>query len=113
MNKIHLSMSLRKANEKLGEQKLEIAELKKENASLDYQNKRVCTEVAELEAKLTCNFTNYETMPAESVAGIALRQLGDVNKWVDIAWLNSLNFPDVGPNDYYPVGTVLIMPERA
>jgi predicted nuclease with TOPRIM domain len=73
MNKIHLSMSLRKANEKLGEQKLEIAELKaksevlkyaneglgfeiieleKENASLDYQNKRVCTEVAELEKEL-------------------------------------------------------------
>lgn len=66
---------------------------------------------AELEKKLTCKFTSYKTEPAESVAGMAIRQLGNESRWVDIAWLNSLKFPDIGPNDYYPVGTILIMPE--
>jgi hypothetical protein len=68
-------------------------------------------EKAELEKKLTCKFTSYKTEPAESVAGMAIRQLGNESRWVDIAWLNSLKFPDIGPNDYYPVGTILIVPE--
>jgi hypothetical protein len=56
------------------------------------------------------NFGSHTTQPAESVAGIALRQLGDEKLWVEIARLNSLEFPDVHANDYYPVGTVLILP---
>jgi hypothetical protein len=37
-------------------------------------------------------------------------QLGDEKLQVEIARLNSLEFPDVHANDYYPVGTVLILP---
>jgi hypothetical protein len=65
---------------------------------------------AELEN--TLGFTRHTTAPAESVAGIALRSLGDQNLWVDVARLNSLDHPDMGPHDYYPVGTSLILPAR-
>lgn len=52
----------------------------------------------------------YKTKPSESVSGIALRQLGDLNYWIEIARLNSLDHPDMGANDYYPVGTELRLP---
>jgi hypothetical protein len=52
----------------------------------------------------------YRTHAAKSVSGIALRALGDVYLWVEIARLNSLEYPDMGAHDYYPVGTVLLMP---
>jgi len=55
-------------------------------------------------------YLTYTTTPAESVAGIAARQLKDQSKWIEIARLNSLEHPDMGPHDYYPVGTVLHMP---
>ena len=57
-------------------------------------------------------FKTYKTRSAESVAGIAIRNLGNEKLWLEIARLNSLDFPDVGPNDYYPVGTVLLLPIR-
>jgi hypothetical protein len=75
-----------------------------------------CEEIARLESMCktltTMEFTHYTTNPAESVAGIALRQLGDERLWVEIARLNSLKFPDVNANDYYPVGTMLVIPLR-
>lgn len=52
----------------------------------------------------------YTTTPGEAVAGIALRQLGDESRWVEIRDLNAHAFPDIGPNDYYPVGTELRLP---
>ncbi len=55
-------------------------------------------------------YGRYETRPAESVAGIAKRQLGDESRWVEIRDLNAHAFHDMGPHDYYPVGTVLTMP---
>lgn len=55
-------------------------------------------------------YGSYTTQPAEAVAGIALRQLGDESRWVQIRDLNAHAFPDIGPHDYYPVGTVLRMP---
>lgn len=55
-------------------------------------------------------YGSYTTRPAESVAGIALRQLGDESRWVEIRDLNAHAFPGIGPHDYYPVGTVLRMP---
>jgi len=55
-------------------------------------------------------YGRYETKPAESLAGIALRQLQDESRWVEIRDLNAHAFPDMGPHDYYPVGTVLTMP---
>jgi heterodisulfide reductase subunit C len=58
------------------------------------------------------SFTTYKTNPAESVAGIAHRQLGNEDLWVEISRLNSLKFPDVSAHDYYPVGTQLILPKR-
>lgn len=62
--------------------------------------------------ELSSNFTTYKTHPAESVSGIAQRQLGDEKLWVEIARLNSLEFQDVNAHDYYPVGTVLIIPNK-
>lgn len=55
-------------------------------------------------------YGSYTTRPAEAVAGIALRQLGDESRWVEIRDLNAHAFPGIGPHDYYPVGTVLRMP---
>ncbi|CAN7543832.1 hypothetical protein LJR130_003838 [Variovorax sp. LjRoot130] len=56
----------------------------------------------------------HTTQPAESLMGIALRQLKDESRWTEIRDLNASNFPDMGPHDYYPVGTVLKLPtERA
>jgi hypothetical protein len=78
-----------------------IKELKKENKELAYRGELI-----------GLPFKDYKTECAESVAGIALRNLGSEKLWVEIARLNSLDFPDVGPNDYYPVGTVLLLPIR-
>lgn len=73
----------------------------------------------EPEARCTCGLSaqqsapaygSYTTRPAEAVAGIALRQLGDESRWVEIRDLNSHAFPGIGPHDYYPVGTLLRMP---
>lgn len=58
-------------------------------------------------------YTEYVTTPAESVAGIAARQLGDQERWIEIRDLNALHHPDIGPHDYYPVGTKLRMPAKA
>jgi hypothetical protein len=55
-------------------------------------------------------YGSYTTQPGESVSGIALRQLKDKSRWVEIRDLNAHAFPDIGPHDYYPVGTVLTMP---
>jgi hypothetical protein len=52
----------------------------------------------------------HKTEPGESLAGMAIRQLGDEKRWTEIRDLNADRFPDMGPNDYYPVGTVLRMP---
>ena len=58
-------------------------------------------------------YGSYVTTPGESVAGIALRQLGDESRWEEISDLNAHAFPDMGPHDYYPVGTELVMPKAA
>lgn len=55
-------------------------------------------------------YGTYETQAGESVAGIALRQLGDESRWVEIRNLNEDAFPDMERHEYYPVGTVLKMP---
>lgn len=55
-------------------------------------------------------YGSYTTRPAEALAGIALRQLGDESRWLEIRDLNAHAFPGIGPHDYYPVGTVLRMP---
>lgn len=55
-------------------------------------------------------YGSYTTQPGEAVSGIALRQLKDESRWVEIRDLNAHAFPDIGPHDYYPVGTVLTMP---
>lgn len=70
--------------------------------------KQANTRISELENSDA--FTRYKTSAAESLAGIAIRQLGDQLLWVEVARLNSLEHPDMHPNDYYPVGTVLILP---
>ncbi|WP_330114117.1 hypothetical protein SA496_15730 [Pseudomonas sp. JS3066] len=61
-------------------------------------------------APIATEHHTYTTQPGESLAGIALRQLKDESRWVEIRDLNARPFPDMGPHDYYPVGTVLDMP---
>lgn len=55
----------------------------------------------------------YETLPGESLMGIALRQLKDESRWTEIRDLNADRFPDMGPHDYYPLGTALLLPTLA
>lgn len=53
----------------------------------------------------------YTTKPAESVMGIALRQCGNEDAWRQIlAWNPRFEF--LASCDYFPVGTVLVMPPR-
>jgi hypothetical protein len=52
----------------------------------------------------------YWTKPAESLMGIALRELGDESRWTEIRDLNAASFPNMRSCDYYPVGTALKMP---
>jgi hypothetical protein len=51
----------------------------------------------------------YTTTPGESVMGIALRQCGNEDEWRHILACNP-RFADLLPHDYFPVGTVLILP---
>lgn len=55
-------------------------------------------------------YGTYTTNPGESLMGIANRELRSSDRWTDIRDLNAHTFPDMGPHDYYPVGTVLTMP---
>lgn len=57
-------------------------------------------------------YQKYKTSAAESLSGIALRQLGDETLWVEIERLNSLKFPTMRAHDYYPVGTYILLPKR-
>lgn len=54
----------------------------------------------------------YTTQAGESVAGIALRQCGNEAEWRGILECNP-KFEDLLPNDYFPVGTVLMLPANA
>jgi hypothetical protein len=54
----------------------------------------------------------HTTQPGESVAGIALRQCGNEAQWRHILECNP-EFEDLLPNDYFPVGTVLMLPTIA
>lgn len=56
--------------------------------------------------------TTYTTESAESLAGIAIRQLGDESKWTQIARLNSNQFPEMNAHDYYPFGTEIVISDE-
>lgn len=58
-------------------------------------------------------YVNYTTRPAESLAGIALRQLKDESRWVEIRDINAHAFPDMQSHSYYPAGTVIKLPAAA
>ncbi|MBM6442348.1 hypothetical protein JQF37_01730 [Pseudomonas sp. MIL9] len=55
-------------------------------------------------------YKQYTTQPAESLAGMAARQLKDEGRWIEIRDANALEFPDMAPHDYYPVGSVIRIP---
>lgn len=55
----------------------------------------------------------YTTMPGDSLAGIAHRELGDNSRWAEIRDLNSDAFPYMRSFEYYPVGSSIILPEAA
>lgn len=56
--------------------------------------------------------TEYTTSPAESLAGIAIRELGDESRWTEIRDLNNKEHPEMSSFDYYPVGSVIQLPDR-
>lgn len=56
--------------------------------------------------------STYTTRAGESVMGIANRELRSSERWTEIRDLNADAFPDIGPHDYYPIGTVLKMPAK-
>ncbi|HEJ1368114.1 hypothetical protein LJG62_10385 [Pseudomonas aeruginosa] len=58
-------------------------------------------------------YVSYTTQPAESLAGIALRQLKDESRWVEIRDINAHAFPDMRSHSYYPAGTVIKLPTAA
>ncbi|HFX1297134.1 TPA: LysM peptidoglycan-binding domain-containing protein [Pseudomonas aeruginosa] len=58
-------------------------------------------------------YVSYTTQPAESLAGIALRQLKDESRWVEIRDINAHAFPDMRSHSYYPAGTVIKLPAAA
>ncbi|HBP0696559.1 TPA: hypothetical protein L5Q41_005936, partial [Pseudomonas aeruginosa] len=58
-------------------------------------------------------YVSYTTRPAESLAGIALRQLKDESRWVEIRDINAYAFPDMQSHSYYPAGTVIKLPAAA
>ncbi|MBG4412529.1 hypothetical protein GHV50_08140 [Pseudomonas aeruginosa] len=58
-------------------------------------------------------YVSYTTRPAESLAGIALRQLKEESRWVEIRDINAPAFPDMQSHSYYPVGTVIKLPAAA
>lgn len=61
----------------------------------------------------TPRYSTYCTNAAESLAGIAARQLKDERLWLVVRDLNQLEHPDMGPHDYYPVGSVILLPYRS
>ena len=63
---------------------------------------------AQAEQQPACG--TYTTNSGESLMGIANRELRSSGRWTEIRDLNAHAFPDMGPHDYYPVGTVLRMP---
>lgn len=69
-----------------------------------------CEEPAPSQAEPLPAYRKYTTQPGEAVAGIALRELKDESRWVEIRDLNAHHFHDMGPHDYYPVGTELTLP---
>lgn len=58
-------------------------------------------------------YVSYTTRPAESLAGISLRQLKDESRWVEIRDINAHAFPDMQSHSYYPAGTVIKLPAAA
>lgn len=59
---------------------------------------------------LAAQYKSYTTQPAESLAGMAARQLKDESRWIEIRDANAQAFPDMGPSDYYPVGSIIKIP---
>jgi len=52
------------------------------------------------------------TRAGESIVGIAVRELGDGTRWQEIRDLNAEEYPDMLGPDYYPVNTLIVLPER-
>ncbi len=78
--------------------------------SMGFMNVTMALEkLVEKPASVT-NYRSYTTQPAESLAGMAARQLKDESRWIEIRDANAHVFPDMRPSDYYPVGTVIKVP---
>jgi nucleoid-associated protein YgaU len=52
----------------------------------------------------------YRTSAGESLAGIAMRELGDEARWREISDANAGPWPELGPHDRYPPGTTIVLP---
>ena len=55
----------------------------------------------------------YETRPGDTPMVIANEQLGDADRWREVAEFNAATHPHMGPHDWYRIGTFLRLPEVA
>jgi len=53
---------------------------------------------------------SYKTQAGESIVGIALRRLANEKRWTEIRDMNAEKYPDMVGTDYYPVGTLIVLP---
>jgi hypothetical protein len=54
----------------------------------------------------------YITNAGERIVGIAARKLNDEKRWQEIRELNEYRYPGMVGTDYYPPGTLIIMPGK-
>lgn len=76
----------------------------------DDVNAHIVASLLEEAEKARAAYT-YTTKPGESVMGIALRECGHEQKWRHILACNP-QFSTWLPHEYFPVGTVLILPPK-
>ena len=62
---------------------------------------KVTMSKGEIYIKKLSKARTHTTSPAESLEGIALRELGDATRWTEIRDLNSDKHPDMKSYDYY------------
>jgi len=56
-------------------------------------------------------FRPYETQPGESVMGIALRELKNEDRWLQIITLNQNVYGEMSPHDYFPAHHFIRLPK--
>jgi len=58
------------------------------------------------------NVRYYSPRTGESMSDIALQELGDERRWLEIKDLNRQAYPHMGYGSYFPVGAVIMLPDN-